>query len=110
MHQSRLFAPTCRELGLSFLGDGQGVWDFHALTNSPLYISGCQTVSGKNKRLPSGHYVEYGGQVENQQQAMRQLAVMGWLITSTLLTLIVLPTLYALFATRLDPDAKHAET
>ena len=30
---------------------------------------------------------------------------MGGLITSTLLTLIVLPTLYALFANRFDPVA-----
>jgi cobalt-zinc-cadmium resistance protein CzcA len=31
------------------------------------------------------------------------VVVMGGLITSTLLTLIVLPTLYALFANRFDP-------
>ena len=37
------------------------------------------------------------------------VVVMGGLITSTLLTLIVLPTLYALFATRFDPVAKHAK-
>jgi Cu/Ag efflux pump CusA len=34
---------------------------------------------------------------------------MGGLNTSTLLTLIVLPTLYALFANRFDPVAKPAE-
>jgi Cu/Ag efflux pump CusA len=34
---------------------------------------------------------------------------MGGLITSTLVTLIVLPTLYALFANRFDPIAKHVE-
>ena len=33
------------------------------------------------------------------------VVVMGGLITSTLLTLIVLPTLYALFANRFDPAA-----
>ena len=33
------------------------------------------------------------------------VVVMGGLITSTLLTLIVLPTLYALFANRFDPVA-----
>jgi len=27
------------------------------------------------KKLPSGYYVEYGGQFENQQRAMRQLAI-----------------------------------
>jgi cobalt-zinc-cadmium resistance protein CzcA len=37
------------------------------------------------------------------------VVVMGGLITSTLLTLIVLPTLYALFANRFDPVAKAAE-
>jgi cobalt-zinc-cadmium resistance protein CzcA len=37
------------------------------------------------------------------------VVVMGGLITSTLLTLIVLPTLYALFANRFDPVAKHVE-
>jgi cobalt-zinc-cadmium resistance protein CzcA len=37
------------------------------------------------------------------------VVVMGGLITSTLLTLIVLPTLYALFANRFDPVAKHAK-
>jgi cobalt-zinc-cadmium resistance protein CzcA len=37
------------------------------------------------------------------------VVVMGGLITSTLLTLIVLPTLYALFANRFDPIAKHVE-
>ncbi len=37
------------------------------------------------------------------------VVVMGGLITSTLLTLIVLPTLYALLANRLDPVAKHVE-
>jgi cobalt-zinc-cadmium resistance protein CzcA len=37
------------------------------------------------------------------------VVVMGGLITSTLLTLIVLPTLYALFANRFDPVAKHSE-
>ena len=36
------------------------------------------------------------------------VVVMGGLITSTLLTLIVLPTLYALFANRFDPVSKHA--
>jgi len=37
------------------------------------------------------------------------VVVMGGLITSTLLTLIVLPTLYALFAYhRFDPVAEHA--
>ena len=33
---------------------------------------------------------------------------MGGLITSTLLTLIVLPTLYAQFANRFDPVAQPA--
>jgi Cu/Ag efflux pump CusA len=32
---------------------------------------------------------------------------MGGLITSTLLTLIALPTLYVLFANRFDPVAKQ---
>jgi hypothetical protein len=30
-HQARLLAPTGRELGLPFLGDGQGVEVFHAV-------------------------------------------------------------------------------
>jgi len=34
---------------------------------------------------------------------------MGGLITSTLLMLIVLPTLYALFANRFDPVAKQVD-
>ena len=37
------------------------------------------------------------------------VVVMGGLITSTLLTLIVLPTLYALFANRFDPVAEYAK-
>ena len=36
------------------------------------------------------------------------VVVMGGLITSTLLTLIVLPTLYALFVNRFDPVANNA--
>ena len=37
------------------------------------------------------------------------VVVMGGLITSTLLTLIVLPTLYALFANRFDSVAEHTD-
>ena len=39
------------------------------------------------KGLPSGYYVEYGGQFENQQRAMRQLAIV---VPMALLIIMVL--------------------
>ena len=39
------------------------------------------------KGLPSGYYVEYGGQFENQQRAMRQLAIV---VPMALLLIVVL--------------------
>lgn len=40
------------------------------------FVSEVQTrLSPLVKELPSGYYVEYGGQFENQQRAMRQLAI-----------------------------------
>jgi cobalt-zinc-cadmium resistance protein CzcA len=39
------------------------------------------------KGLPSGYYVEYGGQFENQQRAMRQLAIV---VPMALLLIMVL--------------------
>ena len=34
-----------------------------------------QTLAGIEKELPSGYFIEYGGQFENQQRAMRQLSI-----------------------------------
>lgn len=44
------------------------------------------------KALPSGYYVEYGGQFENQQRAMRQLAI----VVPVAILLIVLLLYFAL--------------
>jgi Cu/Ag efflux pump CusA len=60
------------------------------------------TGAARKVTLPSGYYPAWGGQFENQQQAMKRLAVIlpmvvGGLFTSTLATLLVLPTLYGWF-------------
>jgi cobalt-zinc-cadmium resistance protein CzcA len=55
------------------------------------FVSEVQTrLAAQIKELPSGYYVEYGGQFENQQRAMRQLAVV---VPVALLLIMVLLTM-----------------
>jgi len=50
------------------------------------------------RELPSGYYVEYGGQFENQQRAMRQLAVV--VPIALLLIMVLLYTALGRYGTR----------